>query len=405
MAVFEYIALTDAGKQKKGVLEADSPRQVRQQLRDKHWMPLSVEVTETKSSTSNPLANLFRKGIKTADLSMLTRQLSTLISAGLPIEETLRATAEQTEKKHIKAMILDIRSRVLEGHSLAAALNDFDYAFPKLYRATVAAGEHAGHLDTVLLRLADYMESSQVNQQKIKLAAVYPIILCVVAVGIVVGLLTFVVPDIVEVFVKNGQELPPLTTAMIAASDFLKSHGFTLLFLLIASFIGFKWALKKEHLKKRYHEFVLSVPFFGKMIKSFNTSSFVSTLAILNSSGVPLVEAMKIAAQVVGNVVIEARLGVASQHVTEGGSLQQALQETNVFPPMMLHMIASGEVSGELDTMLEKTAKNQETDLQNTITTLVSMFEPLMLLAMGGIVVLIVIAIMLPILNMNQMIS
>ncbi len=405
MAVFEYTALNDAGKQKKGVLEADSPRQVRQQLRDKNWMPLSVEVTESKSNTSSPLANLFRKGIKTADLSMLTRQLSTLISAGLPIEETLRATAEQTEKKHIKAMILDIRSRVLEGHSLAAALNDFDYAFPKLYRATVAAGEHAGHLDTVLLRLADYMESSQVNQQKIKLAAVYPIILCVVAVGIVVGLLTFVVPDIVEVFVKNGQELPPLTTAMISASDFLKVHGFTLLFLLVASFIGFKWALKKEHLKKRYHEFVLNVPFFGKMIKSFNTSSFVSTLAILNSSGVPLVEAMKIAAQVVGNVVIEARLGVASQHVTEGGSLHQALQETSVFPPMMLHMIASGEVSGELDTMLEKTAKNQETDLQNTITTLVSMFEPLMLLAMGGIVVLIVIAIMLPILNMNQMIS
>jgi len=213
------------------------------------------------------------------------------------------------------------------------------------------------------------------------------------------------VPDIVEVFVKNGQQLPPLTQAMISASDFLKSHGFLLLFAIIAAFIGFKWALRKDHLKRRYHEFMLATPFFGKMVKSFNTSSFVSTLAILNSSGVPLVEAMKIAAQVVGNVVIEERLGVASQHVTEGGSLHQALQETKVFPPMMLHMIASGEVSGELDTMLEKTARNQENDLQNTITTLVSMFEPIMLLAMGGIVVLIVIAIMLPILNMNQMIS
>jgi len=404
MAVFEYVALNEKGKQKKGVLEADSPRQVRQQLRDKNWMPLSVEAAQVKSD-GNPLAKFFRRGIKTADLAMLTRQLSTLISAGLPIEETLRATAEQTEKKHIKAMILDIRSRVLEGHSLAAALNDFDYAFPKLYRATVAAGEHAGHLDTVLNRLADYMETSQVNQQKIKLAAVYPIILCIVAVGIVVGLLTYVVPDIVEVFVKNGQQLPPLTEAMIAASDFLKSHGFLLLFALVGAFIAFKWALKKEHLKRRYHELMLGIPFFGKMVKSFNTSSFVSTLAILNSSGVPLVEAMKIAAQVVGNVVIEERLGVASQHVTEGGSLHQALQETKVFPPMMLHMIASGEVSGELDTMLEKTAKNQESDLQNTITTLVSMFEPIMLLAMGGIVVLIVIAIMLPILNMNQMIS
>ncbi len=404
MAVFEYVALNDKGKQKKGILEADSPRQVRQQLRDKNWMPLSVEATQVKSS-SNALANLFRRGIKTADLAMLTRQLSTLISAGLPIEETLRATASQTEKKHIKSMILDIRSKVLEGHSLAAALNDFDYAFPKLYRATVAAGEHAGHLDTVLNRLADYMETSQVNQQKIKLAAVYPIILCVVAVGIVVGLLTYVVPDIVEVFVKNGQELPPLTQIMISSSDFLKSHGFLLLFAIIASFVGFKWALQKEKLKYRYHELMLGMPFFGKMVKSFNTSSFVSTLAILNSSGVPLVEAMKIAAQVVGNVVIEERLGVASQQVTEGGSLHQSLEETKVFPPMMMHMIASGEVSGELDSMLEKTAKNQENDLQNTVTTLVSMFEPIMLLAMGGIVVLIVIAIMLPILNMNKMIS
>ncbi len=404
MAVFEYVALNDKGKQKKGIIEADSPRQVRQQLRDKAWMPLSVEATEVKAA-KNPLSGLFKRGISTPDLAMLTRQLSTLISAGLPIEETLRATAQQTEKKHIKSMILDIRSKVLEGHSLAAALEGFDHAFPKLYRATVAAGEHAGHLDTVLNRLADYMESSQVNQQKIKLAAVYPVILCIVAVGIVVGLLTYVVPDIVEVFVKNGQELPPLTQIMITSSDFLKAHGFKLLFVIIAAFIGFKSAVKKEKIKYRYHEIMLSMPFFGKMIKSFNTSSFVSTLAILNSSGVPLVEAMKIAAQVVGNMVIEERLGIASQQVTEGGSLHQALEETKVFPPMMMHMIASGEVSGELDSMLEKTSKNQEADLQNTITTLVSMFEPIMLLAMGGIVVLIVIAIMLPILNMNQMIS
>jgi len=404
MAAFEYIALDTNGKQKKGVLEADSPRQVRQQLRDKSWMPISVEVAAEKSVT-NPLANLFKRKISTADLSLLTRQLATLIGAGLPIEEALKATAEQTEKKRIKSMILDIRSKVLEGHSLAAALNNFDYAFPVLYRATVQAGEHAGHLDTVLNRLADYMEVSQANQQKIKLAALYPIILSVVAIAIVVGLLTYVVPDIVEVFVKNGQELPPLTAAMITASDFLQNHGILLGILILAAIGFFRFSLKKPTFKKKYHLFLMNLPFLGKMVKGFNTSRFVSTLAILNSSGVPLVEAMKIAGQVVENIIIQERLTIAAQQVMEGGSLHAALDETKVFTPMMLHMIASGETSGELDSMLEKTAKNQENDLQTTVSTLVGMFEPIMLLAMGGIVVLIVIAIMLPIMNMNKMIG
>lgn len=404
MAAFQYKALDATGKQVKGVIEADSPRQVRQQLRDKQLMPVSVDISEARN-IENPLAKLFKRAISTADLALLTRQLSTLIGAGLPIEEALRATAEQTEKKRIQSMILEIRSKVLEGHSLANSLNEFSYAFPALYRATVAAGEHAGHLDTVLNRLADYMENSQVNQQKIKLAAVYPIILCIVAVGIVVGLLTYVVPDIVEVFVKNGQELPALTQAMISASDFLQAHGFLMAFIIIALFITFKVSLRKPHIKERYHLMLLHTPFFGKMIKGFNTSRFISTLAILNSSGVPLVEAMKIAGQVVENLIIQERLQIACQQVTEGGSLHNALQETKVFPPLMLHMIASGEASGELDSMLERTAKNQENDLQNTISTLVSMFEPIMLLVMGGVVVLIVIAIMLPILNMNQMIG
>ena len=404
MAAFEFKALDANGKQKKGVIESDGPRQVRQQLRDKQLMPVSVELASSRN-IENPLKNLFKRSIATADLAMLTRQLSTLIGAGLPIEEAFKATAEQTEKKRIQSMILEIRSKVLEGHSLAGALNEFDYAFPPLYRATVAAGEHAGHLDTVLIRLADYMENSQVNQQKIKLAAVYPIILCLVAIGIVVGLLTYVVPDIVEVFVKNGQELPPLTQAMITASDFLQAHGIKLGIGIVMLFFGFKWAIRKDQLKARYHLAILHMPFFGKMVKGFNTSRFISTLAILNSSGVPLVEAMKIAGQVVSNVVIQERLTIACQQVTEGGSLHQALAQTEIFPPMMLHMIASGEASGELDSMLERTAKTQESDLQNTITTLVSMFEPIMLLVMGGVVVLIVIAIMLPILNMNQMIG
>ena len=404
MAAFEFVALDAKGKQKKGVLEADSARQVRQQLRDKQWMPISVEVTEEKNKKS-AFSSLFKRAIKTRDLAMITRQLSTLIGAGLPIEEALKAAADQNEKKSLKTMMLDIRSKVLEGHSLAASLNEFDYAFPKLYRATVAAGEHAGHLDTVLNRLADYTESSDEAQSKIKMAAAYPIILFVVSIIIVVVLLTYVVPDIVDVFVKNGQELPGLTVAMITASDFLMDHGLKIFIVLATFFTLFRWRLRNESFKRKFHLLVLNTPFFGKMVKGFSTSRYASTLAILNSSGVPLVEAMRIAGQVVNNVVIRERLDVATQQVREGGALQPALQQTNVFPPMMLHMIASGETSGELDQMLERTATNQENDLQNTITTLVSLFQPMMLLTMAGMVVLIIAAIMLPIVNMSKLLG
>jgi general secretion pathway protein F len=404
MAAFNYTAIDVSGKQKKGIIEADSPRQVRQQLRDKQWMPVSVDAAESKSNEKGG-SSLFKRAISTADLSLLTRQLATLIGAGLPIDESLKATAEQTEKKRIKTMVLEIRARVLEGHSLAAALNSFDYAFPTIYRATVAAGEHAGHLDTVLNRLADHMEVSQGNQQKIKLAAIYPIILSIVAIIIVVLLLTLVVPDIVAVFVKNGQTLPPLTQAMINASEFLQHNGGLLFIVLCAVFFGFNRALKKEPLRRRFHLLLLGAPFFGKMIKGFNTSRFISTLAILNSSGVPLVEAMKISAQVIENLVIKDRLSIAAQQVMEGGNLHQALKETKIFKPMMLHMIASGETSGELDSMLERAATNQENDLQATVTTLVGMFEPIMLLVMGGMVLLIVVAIMLPITNMNKLLG
>lgn len=404
MAAFEFVALDAKGKQKKGVLEADSARQVRQQLRDKQWMPLSVEVTEQKNKKSL-FGNLFKRSIGVYDLSMLTRQLATLIGAGLPIEEALKAAADQNEKKHLKTMMLDIRSKVLEGHSLAASLNEFDYAFPKLYRATVAAGEHAGHLDTVLNRLADYTERTHEAQSKIKTAAAYPIILFVVAILIVVVLLTYVVPDIVDVFVKNGQELPGLTTAMISASDFLMDKGLYILIALFVLFAGFKWRMQKESFKRKVHALLLKAPFLGKMVKGFSTSRYASTLAILNSSGVPLVEAMRIAAQVVNNVVIKERLDVATQQVSEGGALGSALEQTKVFPPMMLHMIASGETSGELDQMLERTATTQENDLQNTITTLVSLFQPIMLLAMAGMVILIIAAIMMPIVNMSKMLG
>lgn len=406
MAAFEFQALDNKGKQHKGVLEADSSRQVRQQLRDKGWMPLSVEASNDKQAKRSGFS-LFARGpsLSVPDLALITRQLATLIAAGLPIDEALRAVSEQSEKQTVKSMVLSIRAKVLEGHTLADALKEFPRAFPHLYRATVSAGEHAGHLDGVLNKLADYTEAQQAAHTKIKLAAMYPIILGFVAVGIVIGLLTYVVPDIVEVFVRNGQELPGLTQAMLDLSHLITDYGFLIAIMLFLLISGFTYALRNPKFKYRYHLFLLTAPGISGFTKSANTARYISTLAILTSSGVPLVEAMRIAAKVVENLPIQAGVKEATIQVSEGGTLSKALTATGYFSPMMLHMIASGESSGELDDMLARTSAQQQATLEATIEALVKMFEPMMLLVMGGMVAMIVAAIMLPILELQNMVQ
>jgi general secretion pathway protein F len=406
MAAFEFQALDNKGKQHKGVLEADSARQVRQQLRDKGWMPLSVDSTSGKQNKTGFFSQ-FSQGpsLKTADLALITRQISTLIAAGLPIDESLKAVSEQSEKQAVKSMVLSIRAKVLEGHTLADALKEFPRAFPHLYRATVSAGEHAGHLDGVLNKLADYTESQQAAQTKIKLAAMYPIILGIVSIGIFVGLLTYVVPDIVEVFVRNGQELPGLTQLMLDISHIITDYGLFIGITIALGWTSFLYALRNPKFKYRYHQFLLSTPGIKSFTKSANTARYVSTLAILSSSGVPLVEAMRIASQVVEHLPIQAGVKEATIQVSEGGSLSKALTTTGYFSPMMLHMIASGESSGELDDMLARTSAQQQANLEATIEALVKMFEPLMLLTMGAIVATIVTAIMLPILELQNMVQ
>lgn len=406
MAAFEYQALDNKGKQHKGVLEADSSRQVRQQLRDKGWMPLSVDAANDKQKKTGFLASFSRgPSLSTPDLALITRQLATLIAAGLPIDEALKAVSEQSEKQAIKSMVLSIRAKVLEGHTLADALKEFPRAFPHLYRATVSAGEHAGHLDGVLNKLADYTESQQAAQTKIKLAAMYPIILCIVAIGIVIGLLTYVVPDIVDVFVRNGQDLPALTQLMLDISHLITNYGLIIAIALAVSWSSFIYALRNPKFKYKYHLFLLTAPGIKNFTKSANTARYISTLAILSSSGVPLVEAMRIASQVVENLPIQAGVKEATTQVSEGGSLSRALTTTGYFSPMMLHMIASGETSGELDDMLARTSAQQQATLEATIEALVKMFEPLMLLTMGAIVATIVTAIMLPILELQNMVQ
>ena len=404
MAAFEYLALDNQGRQQKGLLEADSPRQARQQLRERNWSPLEIKQAKAREEKSRSGLS-FGQGLSARDLALVTRQLATLVQAALPIEEALRAAAAQSTTPRIKSMLLAVRARVMEGHSLAASLKEYPSAFPDLYRATVAAGEHAGHLALVLEQLADYTEQRQQSRQKIQLALLYPVILMVASLTIVGFLLGYVVPDVVNVFVNTGQELPALTRGLIAASDLVKHWGWLFLLLGGAAVFGLRQALRDENLRRRWHALILRIPLVGRLARATNTARFASTLAILTRSGVPLVEALSIAAAVIANLRIRDKVIEAAQKVREGSSLTRALDATEEFPPMMLHMIASGEKSGELDQMLARTARNQENDLAAQIALLVGLFEPFMLVFMGAVVLVIVLAILLPILSLNQLVG
>lgn len=405
MAAFDYIALDSKGKEKKGVMEGDTARQVRQILRDKGMMPLQIDSAaqqdrkqkhSTKPATS-------RRGISATDLALFTRQLATLVRAALPLDEALSAVGQQTEKPRIKSMIFAIRARVMEGHTLAAGLADFPRVFPDLFRATVSAGESSGHLDTVLDRLADYAESRQQMTQKIAQATIYPAILTVVALAVVIGLLAYVVPQIVEVFENTGQALPLLTRIMLAISEFLQSYIILLLIGLVLAFLGIKQFLKIPANRARFHKLLLKLPVIGRLVRGLNTARFSRTLSILTSSGVPVMEALKLSAPVIANLPMQAAVQDATDRVREGSSIFAALDRSKLFPPMTLHLIASGESSGNLEDMLDRAAVQQERELETIIATFMGLFEPLLIVVMGVVVLLIVLSILMPIMNMNEL--
>jgi|TARA_Y100000310_G_scaffold191949_1_gene191889 general secretion pathway protein F len=403
LAAFEYVALNERGREEKGVLEADGMRQVRQLLRDRGLAPLSVSTSvEAKESTSS-LRTWFRPSLGVKDRALITRQLATLIAAALPVEEALLAVSQQSEKRSQQGMLIAIRSKVMEGFSLTDSLADYPRAFPDLYRATVAAGEATGHLDLILIRLAEFTESQQLARQKIQQAMVYPIILFTLTVLILAGLLGYVVPDIVKVFRDSEQELPGLTSGLIAVSDFLQYNFLWITLLVVVVVVLIRQMLTVESIRLSFDRRLLHIPLVAKMSRGFNTAQFASTLSILNSSGVPLVDAMRISGQVLSNSWLREKVTEATVKVTEGTSLKVALDQSGYFPPMMLHMIASGEASGELDDMLARTADHMQQDVESLTGILLSLFGPIMLLIMGGAVFTIVMAILLPIMNLNQL--
>ena len=403
MAAFSYIALNKDGKQVKGVMDGDSARQVRQFLREKSLLALEVNSLTQKASQSEKFGfNFFKPSIGVGDLALITRQLATLIQAAIPLEEALETVAKQSNKTAINSILLSVRSKVLEGFTLADAMGEYPSVFNDLYRSTVAAGESAGFLDTVMNKLADYTEASQASRQKIQMAMIYPLILFFIAIGVVSLLMVFVVPDVVKVFSTQGQTLPLVTRLLISTSDFLVNKGWLLLIFVIAFFFMIRTMLSKPKLKLSWHKILLSLPLIGRISRGRNTAQFASTLSILTVSGVPLVDSLKIAGQVLQNHWLRLRVIEATQQVQEGSSLNRALSQGDYFPPMMLHMIASGEQSGELDKMLERVSTAQQRDLESLIGIMLGILEPLMLLFMGVCVFVIVVAILLPIINLNS---
>ena len=403
MAAFEFVALDERGRRRRGVREGDSRRQVRQALREEGLTPLSVDQTVERSGGT--LRWSFGRGMSLLELALFTRQMATLVGAGLPIEEALQAVAQQTEKRRAGAMIMAVRGRVREGYALAQALGEFPSTFPDMYRSTVAAGEQSGFLDVVLENLADYIEARFESRRNVEMALFYPALLLTFALLIVGALLIYVVPDIVRVFDDTGEQLPFLTQVMIAVSEFLQAWLWLVAVGAAVFVIGLRRVLAQPRIRSAWDRRKLGLPVAGRIVRGGNASRYASTLSILTSSGVPLVDAMRIAGEVVTNQWLKGRLDHATTRVSEGASLKVALESAGHFPPMFLHMIGSGEASGELDTMLRKVAQYQQQELERLVTTLVRLFEPMMMLFMGVLVIVVVLAILLPILSMNQLVA
>jgi len=403
MGAYEYVAMDQSGKQSKGLLEGDTPKHIRQLLRDRDLLPVSVtEVAKKEARRQRSFS--FRKGISSAELALVTRQLASLSQSGMPLEESLLAVSQQNDNPRTKSILLGVRAKVREGYTLADGLTEFPQAFPELYRATVAAGEQSGHLDVVLERLADYTEARQALRQNITNAMVYPAALIVMAVSIIAFMLATVVPKIVGVFQSTSAELPGLTLGLITVSDFLRDYWLAVIIGLAVFGYGMWQLLQREGPRRSYHQLLLRLPLTGRLTRGINTARFTRTLSILAGSGVPILEALKISAEVIENLPMRDAVVEATIRVREGASISKSLAVSKLFPPMMIHLISSGEAGGKLEEMLGRAAAGQEREVDGLIATLLGILQPLVIVLMGGVVLTIVLAILLPIFEINNLI-
>jgi len=402
---FRYEAVDSAGSVSKGVVNADSARAARSDLRSQGLVPVTVEAIQQKNDgQTGAKAGLFADKLSTIELAMFTRQLASLLEAGLPLEQALSALLDQAERTFIRDLVASVRSEVMAGSALSDALKQHANDFPEIYTALVASGEQIGHLSRVLSKLADYIERRNALVQKVKLAFTYPAIVTVVAFAIVIFLLTYVVPQIVSVFANSKQKLPFLTVMMLAISDFVRNWGWLVAIVLVGAYSLWRVALRDPDIKMRWHRWLLIAPVYGRFERSLNTARFASTLAITTGSGVPILKALQTSRATLSNVAMRLQVEEATNSVREGVSLARALSAHKHFPPMLIHMIRAGEVTGELPAMLERASNTQELDLERRALTMANMLEPLLILAMGGVVLMIVLAVLMPIIEINQLV-
>ena len=401
MPAIRFEALDAAGRKVSGTLQADTPRQARSQLRAQGLLPVAID-DHTRAAAHNRLT--WTRGIPAAELSLLTRQMATLLESGLTMEQTLNALIEEAATPLAREILNGIKSEVTAGHSLAGALGVYPKTFPDFYCALVHGGEESGALPKVLQHLADYLDTRQALKQKTGLALLYPALVTIVAIAIVTGLLIYVVPQVVQVFQQSRQTLPLLTRALIALSDFLRSAWPYLIIGLIAAGTAVRSLLQRPGPRRWFDAWLLRAPAIGPLIRGVNTSRFASTLAILVGGGVPLLSALRSGARVVTNSVMREAIELAIEQVREGTSLARALGATRTFPPMLIHLVASGEASGRLQQMLERSARLETQALERRLAVFLTLIEPAMIVVMGGIVLLIVLAILLPIIEINQLV-
>jgi general secretion pathway protein F len=399
MTTFRYEAVDAVGRPRRGIVEAASARALRDALRGDGLFPTSIETTTGLASTRTEGTRL-AAGL----LALTTRQLSTLVASGMPLDQALAAVGEQSDHPGAKRMLDAIREQVGAGEPLAAAMSRFPRTFSDLYRGLVAVGAETGQLGSVLSRLADYLDARQVLRQKFTAALIYPALISIIAFAVIATLLIYVVPQIVAVYQQSRQTLPFLTRALIATSDFLRATGWYWLAAFVLLAIAAILLLRREAWRERWQAFLLRMPVAGTVLSGLDTARFASTLAILTGSGAPLLRALETAAGVIWARPIRRAAHAAAAHVREGVSLARALASQRIFPPLLVHLVANGEQSGQLPVMLDRAAREQEQDVERRLIWLAALVQPLLIVFMGAIVLVLVLAVMLPIVSMNQLI-
>ena len=398
MSTFRWEAVDADGRMKQGLLEADTPRSVRDQLRAGGLTPTAVDAAAARSDAFS----LVR--LPAPLLAMTTRQLATLTLSGMPLDQALSAVAEQADDSRAAKLAAQLREQVASGESLPSALARYPRAFSPLYRGLVGAGAETGRLAEVLARLADYLEAREALRQKVILALIYPAVVTVIAFGVIAVLLVYVVPQVVSVYQQSRQTLPWLTQALIASSGFFRATGLLWLGAIVVALAAFAVALRRASFRARWHAFLLRLPVVGRLLRSLDSARFASTLAILTGSGAPLLRSLDAAAEVVRRLPLRDAAMRAAALVREGVALSRALREQKVFSPVLIHLVANGEQSGRLAPMLERAAEELERDAERRLAWLAALLQPALIVVMGAIVLVLVLAVMLPIVSMNQLI-